>query len=128
MAAAASSNVIIFDCSTAARGGEAVGFATGLVVAGGLGIAAAFELGAAGCGAELDTAAWRSGWRPMTIPAATPSSARNVADKIPFAFTQNLSRNGTKNLRRSFASLGRSKLASFVSRIMGCIVSQFGSN
>src|SRR6266403_1409604 len=90
MAAAASSSVIIFDGSMVVGGADSVPFGTGLLVAGSLGLGRAFDLGAAGCGTEFGTAAWRNGWRPMTIPAAIPSSPSNVASKIPFAFTQTL--------------------------------------
>src|SRR5260370_65689 len=99
MAAAASSSVIIFDGSTVVDGANSVGFGEGLLVAGGLGLGTAFDLEAVTCGVALDTAGWLNGWRPMTIPVAKPSSAKNVASRIPFALTQNPSRSGPKKLR-----------------------------
>jgi hypothetical protein len=50
---------------------------------------AALDLGARACGAALAAAEWRSDWRPMTIPAANPSSASNVAKRMPFVLIQN---------------------------------------
>jgi hypothetical protein len=102
MAAAASSSVIIFDGSTVVDGADSVGLGAGFLVADGLGLGAAFDLGAAACGAALDPAGWRClDWRPMAIPHAKPTSVSNVASKIPFAFTQNPSRSVPMKLRRS---------------------------
>ena len=58
MAAAASSSVIIFDGSTVVDGANSIDFGAGLLVAGGLGLGVAFDLGAVACGAALDTAGW----------------------------------------------------------------------
>src|SRR5881394_1308510 len=94
MAAAASSIVIIFDSSTVVGDAASVLFGAGLLVAAGLGSGVAFDLRAVVWGAEFITAPRRGDWRPMTIPAATPSSASDVANKIPFKLTQNPSRTG----------------------------------
>jgi len=106
MAAAASSSVIVVG-SIVVFGPGSVGFEAGVPVTGGpgRGDALAFDLGAVAGLAESETAAWRNDWRPMSIPAAIPSSPSTVASSKPFALTQNPSLSGPMYPSRSIKKL-----------------------